>query len=58
MSEPSEILGAAGENTAGLQFTHRVPNIIAGAKTDKEFIGEKYTLNKFKERESICNIPR
>ena len=31
MSDPSEILGAAGDNTAGLQFTHRVPNIIAGA---------------------------
>ena len=53
MSDPSEILGAAGDNTAGLQFTHRVPNIIAGAGTDQEFIGQKYTLITVKERKKV-----
>ena len=58
MSEPSEILGAAGENTAGLQFTHRVPNIIAGAGTDQEFIGQKYTLITVKERRKSAGLIR
>ena len=58
MSDPSEILGAAGDDTAGLQFTHRVPNIIAGAGTDQEFIGQKYTLITVKERRKSAGLTR